>query len=101
MSKRSKQFLRNFDIDGDGTFSCAEFIVFLVLLSMPLKDMQSIFVLMDADGSGALDKGEFLSAVEGMLEMTGHQHKKGITRGSISNMNDDECAPCARAAAPA
>lgn len=33
-------FLNDFDIDGDGTFSYDEFLLFLVLLSMPLKDMQ-------------------------------------------------------------
>lgn len=99
MSERSKQFLRNFDIDGDGTFSCEEFILFLVMLSMPLKDMQSIFVLMDADGSQTLDKDEFLSAVEGMLEMTGHAQKKGISRGQILFTCDRKCAlPPLRAA---
>jgi Ca2+-binding EF-hand superfamily protein len=84
MSAKSKRFLKNFDIDGDGTFSCEELILFLVMLSMPLKDMRSIFVLMDADGSGTLEKDEFLSAVNGMLNMTGHQHKR-ISRGTVTN----------------
>lgn len=40
LSKQAIAFLDDFDIDGDGRFSFDEFILFLVLLSMPLKDMQ-------------------------------------------------------------
>lgn len=41
LSKEALDFLNDFDIDGDGTFSYDEFLLFLVLLSMPLKDMQA------------------------------------------------------------
>ena len=40
LSEEAMDFLNDFDIDGDGTFSYDEFVLFLVLLSMPLKDMQ-------------------------------------------------------------
>jgi Ca2+-binding EF-hand superfamily protein len=40
LSREANKFLQDFDIDGDGTFSYDEFLLFLVLLSMPLKDMQ-------------------------------------------------------------
>ena len=56
MTSETRKFLKNFDIAGDEVFNLDEFVLFLVFLSMPLKDMQSIFVLMDADGSGELDK---------------------------------------------
>jgi calcium uptake protein 1, mitochondrial len=95
MSKRSRDFLRNFDIDGDETFSLEEFVLFLVLLSMPLKDMQSIFVLMDADGSGELDKQEFISAVEGLVSLTGHAHGASVGRGRLDPASSPECAALA------
>lgn len=41
LSKAAVDFLNDFDIDGDGMFSYDEFLLFLVLLSMPLKDMQA------------------------------------------------------------
>jgi hypothetical protein len=91
MTDKSKRFLKNFDIDGDGTFSFEEFILLLVMLSMPLKDMRSIFVLMDADGSGTVEKNEFISSVDKMLSMAGHQHKT-ISRGhGINTPARKEC----------
>ena len=41
LSARAKELLRSFDIDGDGGFGLNEFVLFLVLLSMPLRDMQA------------------------------------------------------------
>ena len=43
LTKEAIDFMNDFDIDGDGNFSYDEFILFLVLLSMPLKDMQVRF----------------------------------------------------------
>lgn len=93
MSEKSKAFLKNFDIDGDGTFSLEEFILLLVLLSMPLKDMQCIFVLMDADGSGELDRQEFMSAVEGIVSLTGRSAGSSIGRSRLEHVADRTCAP--------
>jgi hypothetical protein len=93
MSEKSKAFLKNFDIDGDGTFSLEEFILLLVLLSMPLKDMQCIFVLMDADGSGELDRQEFMSAMEGMVSLTGRSSGSSIGRSRLEHVADRTYAP--------
>ena len=85
VSERSRAFLRSFDIDGDDGFSLDEFVLFLVLLSMPLKDMQPIFVLMDADGSGELDREEFFSAVNGLMSLTGHHSHESVGRGRMGS----------------
>ena len=91
MSEESKRFLRNFDIDGDGTFSLDEFVLFLVLLSMPLKDMASIFQLMDADGSGELDKDEFMNAVAGLVALAGHNGGSSVGRSNSVTHADPTC----------
>ena len=92
MTADAKKMLKNFDIDGDGTFSLDEFMLFLVLLSMPLKDMAPIFALMDADGSGELDKTEFMDAVNGLVALAGHSAGSAVGRTSLSH-TDRKCAP--------
>eukprot|EP00892_Ulva_mutabilis_P006095 jgi/Ulvmu1/3858/UM018_0077.1 len=93
LSKAAIDFMNDFDIDGDGNFSFDEFILFLVLLSMPLKDMQAIFTVMDTDGNGTLDKREFMGVVEGLMQFTGKSHHSKVARSgnlAASRASGDE-----------
>jgi hypothetical protein len=62
LNKEAVAFLNDFDIDGDGTFSFDEFLLFLVLLSMPLKDMQACLIHLHS----------FLSSFESCLHLVIH-----------------------------
>jgi len=48
------------DADGDGLISFKEYIFFQALLQIPAPAIETAFRMFDSDGSGAIDRGEFL-----------------------------------------
>lgn len=83
LSPEIKEFLNDFDIDGDGRFSFDEFLLFLVLLSVPLRDMAGIFTLIDEDDSASLDKAEFMGLVERLQALAGRGSPSAISRSKL------------------
>lgn len=66
-------FFQQFDVDGDGLLSYQEFLLVLALLSVPLRDMQSIFTMMDTDGNGTVEKAEFCRVIDSLEAATSKQ----------------------------
>eukprot|EP00879_Flechtneria_rotunda_P032318 GHRR01035501.1.p1 GENE.GHRR01035501.1~~GHRR01035501.1.p1 ORF type:complete len:115 (+),score=24.09 GHRR01035501.1:84-428(+) len=54
------QLLTFFDHDKDGSISFNEFLLIVVCLSVPEKDVEVVFDVMDLDDNGLIDKDEFL-----------------------------------------
>jgi len=55
------QFRDLVDTDGDGLISFGEYVFFVTLLAVPRQDLREHFKRVDADGSGRVDRGEFLA----------------------------------------
>jgi Ca2+-binding EF-hand superfamily protein len=55
----SNFFMKHFDIDGDGLINFHEYLLIVTLLSIPLKDAEIAFAMLDADDSDTIDKEEF------------------------------------------
>jgi Ca2+-binding EF-hand superfamily protein len=53
------RYLKMADVDGDGLISFDEYIVFITLLSIPVRDFEIAFNMFDLDRNGTLDIGEF------------------------------------------
>lgn len=79
MSKKLVNFFAQFDIDCDGLLSYPEFLLVLALLSVPLRDMRSIFTMMDTDGNGTVEKDEFCRLIDS-LENVSTKHSSLVPR---------------------
>ncbi|GLC44097.1 hypothetical protein PLESTB_000929600 [Pleodorina starrii] len=78
-SKSEASFFQQFDVDGDGTISYPEFLLLLTLLSIPGKDVKTIFDVVDLDSNGYLDKSEFMVVVE-LLQGMANVHTSSVGR---------------------
>jgi len=68
----SNQQFKSFDINGDGTLSATEFSKALKSLHYEQAQIDKIFQRADTDGSGSIDRFEFLNALMHMV--TPQQH---------------------------
>ena len=84
-----------FDVDHDGTISYTEFLLVLVLVSVPLKDIQAIFSIIDDDDNGTITRHEFWDLVT-RLRLFGSRSTKtsnsllpkpGFTSRYVSQLN--------------
>jgi hypothetical protein len=63
----SKELCQLIDVDGDQLVSFHEYLFLLALLSIPLRDIETVFRVVDLDGNGQLDAQEF-AAILHMLQ---------------------------------
>jgi hypothetical protein len=49
-----------FDHNQDGVIGFDEFVLIVIALSVPEKDVEVVFDVMDLDNNGVLDEGEFM-----------------------------------------
>lgn len=54
--------------------------------------MQAIFTVMDTDGSGTLDKQEFMGVVEGLTQFTGKTSHSKVARSGLFSSKSSQCA---------
>jgi Ca2+-binding EF-hand superfamily protein len=47
------------DHDNDGTISFAEFVLLVVCMAVPEKDVEAVFRVIDTDNNGVVDDKEF------------------------------------------
>jgi len=63
VSKEALKLFEAFDVDADNAMSYSEFCLMLVLVSVPLKDIQAIFSIIDGNDDGTIDRHEFWDLV--------------------------------------
>lgn len=68
--EEDSEFFRRIDLDGDGRISFDEYLLFLALLSVPLRNLGVAFRLLDRDGSGDIDRDEFLQLLQSLNAQT-------------------------------
>ncbi|EFJ50876.1 hypothetical protein VOLCADRAFT_103668 [Volvox carteri f. nagariensis] len=86
-SKSQASFLQEFDVDGDGLISYPEFLLLLILLSIPGKDVKTIFDVVDLDGNGQIDRDEFKSVME-LLGSMANVHTSPVGRSKKLSLSD-------------
>lgn len=79
IGKKHEDFFKQFDVDGDGALSYTEYLLLLVLLAVPLRDMRSIFSIMDSDGNGTLEREEFLDVIH-TLQLQSSKNASAVPR---------------------
>lgn len=60
-----QQLLHFFDHDRSGTLDFNEFVLIVICLSVPDKDIEVVFDVMDLDNNGVIDEGEFKQVRQG------------------------------------
>lgn len=86
VTQEPSSFFLHFDVDGNGIISFDEFLLFRVLLAMPIHQLEACFKLVDKNGSGAIDQEEFrelMSLTAGAARPT-----HSVTRHSVKNLTD-------------
>eukprot|EP00879_Flechtneria_rotunda_P019290 GHRR01020259.1.p1 GENE.GHRR01020259.1~~GHRR01020259.1.p1 ORF type:complete len:441 (+),score=133.17 GHRR01020259.1:639-1961(+) len=86
------QLLTFFDHDKDGSISFNEFLLIVVCLSVPEKDVEVVFDVMDLDDNGLIDKDEFLKVLQQLERRAGIQqgfHSR-VGKHSAVNVNARE-----------
>eukprot|EP00210_Caulerpa_lentillifera_P000711 g688.t1 len=71
------KLLQLFDLDGDNLISFHEYLIVLIFLSIPLRDIEVIFDVVDLDDNGVIDRKEFQIFMEGVKEQS-RQAKKSL-----------------------
>eukprot|EP00775_Hariotina_reticulata_P011679 gene11679-11822_t len=66
-----KQLLHFFDHNQDGTISFNEFVLIVITLSVPEKDVEIVFDVMDLDNNGVIDPQEFQQVLEQLEKRAG------------------------------
>lgn len=59
VSSAHKHILHFFDYNQDGTISFNEFVLIVIALSVPEKDVDIVFDIIDLDNNGVLSEEEF------------------------------------------
>lgn len=60
MAKAADAIISFFDHNRDGVISFDEFVLIVIALSVPEKDVEVVFDVMDLDNNGVLDESEFM-----------------------------------------
>jgi hypothetical protein len=58
-----------FDHNKDGVIGFDEFVLIVIALSVPEKDVEVVFDVMDLDNNGVLDEGEFMQVGFGLTRV--------------------------------
>ncbi|GIL70716.1 hypothetical protein Vretifemale_1423 [Volvox reticuliferus] len=86
-NKCQSSFLQQFDVDGDGLISYPEFLLLLTLVSIPGKDVTTIFDVVDLDGNGYVDREEF-EVVMDLLSNMANVHTSMVGRSKKLTLDD-------------
>lgn len=63
-SEEQTQLFQLFDLDGDNLISYHEYLMVLIFLSIPIKDIPLVFDIVDLDDNGVIDREEFEKIME-------------------------------------
>eukprot|EP00803_Ostreobium_quekettii_P003720 evm.model.scf_2936EXC.3 EVM.evm.TU.scf_2936EXC.3 scf_2936EXC:14320-17082(-) len=69
-TRQHTDFFALFDFSGDNLISFTEYLLMLTLVSIPLRDVELVFDIVDADNSGDVDHNEFNKIVDQMQNMS-------------------------------
>ena len=86
---RQSKLLMQFDMDGDGEIHFEEFVLLITLLSISISNIETVFSIVDEDGSGAVDATEF-AAVLRLLQERHQSHNPRLSQSSRSSGGQDD-----------
>lgn len=85
------KFFQLFDLDGDNLISFHEYLMVLILLSIPLRDIEVIFDVVDLDDNGVIDRDEFQRLMD-KIKLKSRQAQKSCG-GKRTGLRTGELSP--------
>eukprot|EP00878_Enallax_costatus_P024166 GHUV01025765.1.p1 GENE.GHUV01025765.1~~GHUV01025765.1.p1 ORF type:complete len:470 (+),score=125.94 GHUV01025765.1:256-1665(+) len=87
----AKHLLHFFDHNDDGTISFQEFVLIVIALAVPEKDVDIVFDIIDLDNNGVLTEEEFKQALQQLERRAGIQasfHGRAGRHNTVDNDRD-------------